>query len=128
MAVNVEKRIADLENELKALKAICPISGALATMYVQQSETITVGGSSNLHAIEIDFTPIYVSSAPYLITLLPIVTSTYQGYTWEEIPYFIVQPQTGNGKIRVKIYSLTNTDKVSVIASGSSPGTFTRVS
>lgn len=128
MAISLEKRVANLENELKALKAVCPISGSLAKMYVQKSEIISVGGSTLLHAMEVDFTPTFKTSLEYLVTLFPIVKSTYAGISWEKVPIFDVKPQTGNGKIRIKIYNLANTDKVTIIASGSSPGTFTRIS
>ena len=129
MAVNnLEKRLRVLEDELKALKAICPISGSLAEMFIVKSDLLTVGGSSNLHAIEVDFMPTFTSENKYLITLLPVVTSTYGGYTWTKIANYIIPPQDNSGKIRIKVYNLINTDKVQIIASGTSPGTFTRIS
>ena len=127
MAVTVEKRLTALENEIKALKAIYTIAGGLARMYVQTSGSFAVGGSSSFHSARIQFTPTYGMGRNNLITLMPIVTSTYAGYTWDTIPNFVVEPQDGSGNVVVEVYNLVNTDSVRIIASGSSPGTFTRL-
>lgn len=128
MAVTTEARVNALEDELKALKAIYSIAGGLARMYVQTSDSMTVGGSSSFHAMTAKFTPTYGVGKNNLITITPIVTSTYAGYTWDTIPNFRIEPQDGSGDVVVKVYNLVNDDKVRFIASGSSPGTFTRLS
>jgi len=127
MAVKLEQRINDLENEVKAMKAICPIAGKLAKMVVQTSEGFTVGGSSNMHSIDIKFSPSYNRGKYSMTTLFPNVTSTYAGYTWQTIPTFAVLPQDGTGDVAVRIYGVVNSDVVRVTASGTSPGTFSRV-
>lgn len=126
--VNTEKRLIALENELKALKAICPISGRLAKMYVQTSDSFTIGGGATLHAAVFSFTPKYGRGQNNLITLTPNVTSTYAGIYWDSIPIYANLPQDNSGTVTIKIFNLINTDVVKIIASGTSEGTFARIS
>lgn len=129
MAVNnTEKRLMTLENELKALKAICPIAGKLAKMYVVTSQSFTIGGGTTFHAARFRFTPDYGLGQYNLITMTPIVTSTYAGSTWDTIPTFEVLPQDGSGAVEMIVFNLIDTDIVKIIASGTLPGTFTRIS
>lgn len=123
MAITTDKRIAQLENELKSMKVCYNTAGSLARMYVSEMPEITTGGSSGWHNMTIQFTPTYGMGQNNLITLVAIVDSN----TYYVAP-FATAPQDGSGNVRITIYELMETQKVRVIASGTSPGTFTRIS
>ncbi len=122
MAIKTEQRISHLENEIKAMKACYNTAGSLVKMYVTEMAEITVGGSG-FTDMTIRFMPTYGQGQRNLINLVPIVDSN----TYYIAPY-TVNPQDGSGAVDITIYSLSPSQKVKVIASGSSPGTFSRIS
>lgn len=128
MAINTERRLKDLENEIKALKATYSLAGGLAKMYVQTSDEFTEsGGGQYYHMARFKFTPTYGSGKNNLITLTPIMTYSYVGYIYEVIPKFVIEPQNGTGEVIIRIFDLIDGFKVKIIAVGSSPGTFTKL-
>lgn len=123
MAVNTtEKRLKKIEDELKAMKACYNTAGSLVKMYVTKMGAITTGGGAGLHNMVIRFTPAYGMGQINLITLVAIVDSN----TYYVAP-FATTPQSGSGVVDITIFDLVATQKVEVIASGTSPGTFMRI-
>ena len=122
MGVNVEKQLRMLEDEVKAMKVCYNTAGSLVKMYVQKMGQITVGGGAGWHDVTIKFTPTYGMGHNNIINLVAIVDSnTYY------VGPFTVNPQDGSGAVTITIYDLVSTQKVEVIASGTSPGVFTRI-
>lgn len=124
MAVKtLEQRLKKIEDEIKALKVCYNTAGSLVKMYVTKMDAVTTGGGSGWHDMVIRFTPKYGQGRINLITLVAIVDSnTYY------IAPFATTPQDGSGNVDITIFDLVETQKVEVIASGTSPGTFTRIS
>lgn len=119
---NNEKQLRKIEDELKAMKVCYNTAGSLVKMYVQRMGEITVGGGGGSHNVVIRFTPTYGMGHNNLISLVGIVDSnTYY------IAPFATNPQDGSGSVDITIFYLLSTQKVDVIASGTSPGTFTRI-
>lgn len=123
MGINLEQKLMKLENELKAMKVCYDTAGSLVKMYVQRMGEVTTGGGAGLHNATFKFTPTYGAGHNNLINLVPIVDSN----TYYVAPY-TVNPQDGSGSVTITVYSLASTQKVDIIASGTSPGTFTRLS
>ena len=123
MGIKLEQRLAQLENKVKAMKVCYDTAGSLVKMYVQRMGEITTGGGSGFHNVTIKFTPTYGMGHNNLINLVAIVDSN----TYYVAPYTI-NPQDGSGAVTITVYNLASTQKVDVIASGTSPGTFTRIS
>lgn len=121
MAVNLEQRIKKIEEQIKAMKVCYSTAGSLVKMYVTEMGEITTGGSGYTDVV-IRFTPTYGQGRVNLINLVAIVDSN----TYYVAP-FMVSPQDGSGAVDITIYYLYSTQKVNVIASGTSPGTFTRL-
>ena len=121
MAITTEKRLKQLEDEVKSMKVCYNTAGSLVKMYVTRMGEITTGGSGWTD-MKIKFTPTYGMGRNNLITLVPIVDRN-QYY----IAPYAVNPQDGSGEVIITIYALASTQKVDVIASGTSPGTFTRI-
>lgn len=121
MAITTEKRLKQLEDEVKSMKVCYNTAGSLVKMYVTRMGEITTGGSGWTD-MKIKFTPTYGMGRNNLITLVPIVDRN-QYY----IAPYAVSPQDGSGEVIITIYALASTQKVDVIASGTSPGTFTRI-
>jgi len=119
---NTEKRVKKLEDEVKAMKACYNTAGSLVKMYVTQMGEITTGGGAGWIDMVIRFTPTYGQGHNNLISLVPIVDRN----TYYIAPY-AVTPQDGSGAVDITIFSLVSSQKVDVIASGTSPGTFTRI-
>ncbi len=122
MAVSLEKRLRQLEDEIKAMKVCYNTAGSLVRMYVTEMGNVTTGGGAGWHDMTIKFTPTYGIGRMNLINLVAIVDSN----TYYVAPY-TVNPQDGSGSVTITIYNLVETQKVNVIASGTSPGTFTRI-
>lgn len=124
MAVSTtEKKLKKIEDELKAMKVCYNTAGSLVKMYVTKMGAVTVGGGAGLHDMVVRFTPTYGAGRVNLITLVAIVDSN----TYYVAP-FATTPQDGSGAVDITIFDLASTQKVEVIASGTSPGIFTRIS
>lgn len=122
MAVTLEKKLRQLEDEAKSMKVCYNTAGSLVKMFVSRMGEITTGGGSGWHDMTIRFTPTYGAGQNNLITIVPIVDRN----NYYIAPY-AVKPQDGSGNVEITIFNLVDTQKVDVIASGTSPGTFTRI-
>ena len=124
----IEKRLNAVEDELKALKATYNISGALAKMYHQVSGQFLVGGEQGLHDARIRFTPTYGRGQMNLISLFAYVNRSYYGRDYINYIPFFVEPQDGSGSVVVRVLDCYSDDVITVIASGTSLGEFSRIS
>lgn len=125
MGINVQARLRKIEDKLKSMKACYNTAGSLVKMYVQKSEVFTVGGSSSIHDAVFKFTPQYNQGQSNMVNLYPIVKASGVYVKFEP---FVQAPQDGSGEIRITIYNVVNTDTLQFIASGTTPGSFTRIS
>lgn len=122
MAVmDLERRLKGIENELKAMKVCYNTAGSLVAMYVTKMDTFTVEESGWTDVV-VRFVPTYGKDQMNLITL----TARVGGNTYYVAPY-AVNPQDGSGNVEITILSVYTGASVDVIASGTSPGTFVRV-
>ena len=126
MAINLEKRLFALEEELKALKSAYKVSGGMIKLYESVSPVFTISEQDVSYYTIVHFTPNY-SSVDNLI-----VTSIYYEYRDEYralsynlsnsayiIPqdsnYLVIATPAFEGEIQLKMIS-------------NIPGTFTRIS
>ena len=123
MGINVQTRLKNIEGKLKAMKVCYNTAGSLVKMYAQKSDVYIVGGSG-YSDVTIKFTPFYGRGKSNLISLNPIVKSGGVVVTAPAMQ----KPQDGSGDVYITIYNLLSTQTVEIIASGISPGTFTRIS
>ena len=122
--INTQKDLVNIENKIKAIKAAYTISGGMVNFTMQTSQTFTI---TNSPSATIRFTPSYGLGKVNLIDLRPqIKIGSYESF----VPYRNV-PQDGSGVVDVTIdfelYSPGITYSVTVIATGSAPGTFSRI-
>lgn len=129
MAVNnLEKKLTELEDNLKALKATYSISGGLARMYVQKDTMPATGVDARHHLVRLKFTPRYGMGQNNLISFFVTLSAVYYGIVSEMMANFVVKPQSGNGEIILEIYNVMEGETIKIITAGTSPGTFTRIS
>lgn len=120
--MDVEKQLRSLENSLKSLKASYPVAASKIKTYVQTSREFSVTGAEKPR---FKFTPNYGRGQNQITTLRPVVTidNNPVGYS-----PFVNSPQDGSGEVVIQIqfdpYVATTTYKVRIIASGTSPGSF----
>lgn len=121
MAINTEKRIKELEDELRALKAVYNISGGAMKTYISTSQTFTVQSTS--FNARVKFTPEYKPEGNLLIS--SIRCYDYRLGNNFLTQYVITQIQDGSGSVIIQFPVITNSFSVSLASI--SPGTFTLV-
>lgn len=125
-----EQRIKALEYENIARKSQYPIAASLIPFVVQISPTFSryVSGVNTIN-VDVQLTPNLPSSnGKYMISLYPeVFLDAAMTIRWPRFFYHNL-PQTGNGKVTVRIQVLTNlasaTYYMRVTAAGTSAGTF----
>lgn len=122
--VNTQKDLVNIENKIKAIKAAYTISGGMVNFVMQKSQTFSV---TNSPSATFRFTPSYGLGKINLIDLRPqIKIGSYESF----VPYRNV-PQDGSGAVDVRIdfelYSPNITYNVTIYASGTATGTFSRI-
>ncbi len=125
MGINIQIRLKTIEDKLKAMKACYNTAGSLVRMYVEKSQVFIVGGSSSIHNATFKFVPSFNQGQPNMVNLFPVIKVS-GNYT--KFQPFVQEPQDGTGDIIITIYNVVNTDTIQIIASGTTPGTFTRIS
>lgn len=123
--MDAEKQLRALENDLKALKANYPVAASKAKFYVSKSQTFTVIGEPQ---VRFRFAPQYGAGKTQLTTLY--VSIKIGGVPAGFSPY-VNLPQDGSGNVDVLVsfdqYSASTQYQVTIIASGTSPGTFSKI-
>lgn len=123
--ISTEQRLLKLEEEAKSLKATYTVSGSLVEMFTQKAD-FRISGTQH-DVVRIRFRPQYGRGQNNLIKLSVMIPDGVYG---QERPSFFVEPQDGSGDVVARIYvdwheGMTYT--IRVIASGTSPGTFSRI-
>lgn len=127
MNPSIEKRLKTLEDQERANKSTFPVAGSLVKFIVTKSQsfsvTVPAGGSITL---SVKFTPIKNLGQNNFISLAAESSGT------KYAAKYYTKPQTGDGTATIVINvdgSLleTLTANISVIASGTVAGTFTKV-
>lgn len=120
--MNAEKQLKALESDVKGLKASFSIAASKAKFYVQTSQEFTVSGQ---RTARFKFTPNYglgkVSFTRLRASIM--IGDAPAGYAPQ-----VVEPQDGSGETVLQVqfepYYATTVYKVKIIASGTSPGSF----
>lgn len=120
--MNTEKQLKDLQNAIKALKTTYPIAASKAKFYVQTSQEFTISGRPTAR---FKFRPNYglgkISFTRLRASIM--IGDTPAGYAPQ-----IVEPQDGSGEtilfVQFEPYTTSTNYKVKIIASGTSPGSF----
>ena len=122
MAINTEKRIKQLEDDIRELKATYTVSGGLIKSYESVSPAYSIDRTSE---VIIKFTPsfpqedIFISSVYYEL----IYSETGERVNFSNYAY--IEPQDDKDYLIFRVPALNGTLTVNVV--GTSPGTFTRI-
>ena len=130
---SLEKKLSKIEQDLKKLKASYPTSGVNVKLYVsKQSFTVNVTGTTT---IRIKFTPTYNSGSVIMANLTGKLDSLTRLTGMHGFWCAYQQIQSGNSEVVIgfpftdydNMTTSTSTAKISVVASATSPGTFTKL-
>jgi len=128
----VEERLAALDNENKARKAIYPVAGSLVRFVAQTSQTWTVPSASPTTLYRIKFqAEKYGSTGKTMSYLMPQLnlSSSFSGQMVNLA--YSNEPQAGDGSVVVRFHLpatvVGNTVYIRVIATGPSTGVFTSI-
>ena len=130
MISNTEKRLSNIEKSLKELKAAYLTSGANVKLYNTSDEiTVTV---TNTTMVRIKFTPKYKASGTVMTNLSGKITRISGSSTFTFWGAHQETQVDGDSIICFPFLNnvggtITATFKLTIIASGTSPGTFTRI-
>ena len=122
--MKVEQELASIDNKIKSIKAAYRVSGGMVDFKMQKSRTFSV---TNAASATFRFTPNYGMGKNNLIDLRPVATidgnSTFI--------LFRNKPQDGSGNVDIEIvfeiYSPGITYKINIFATGTSEGSFSRI-
>ena len=124
--MNTENELKRLESDVKSLKTAFPVAGSKAKFYVTKSSEFTVTGSQEAR---FRFRPNYGRGKTSFTRL--VASAKVNDNPTEFAPEQVNEPQDGSGDVVIKIrfeqYDPTYTFTVQLIASGTSPGAFTRL-
>ena len=120
--MNAESQLNALEAEIKALKASYPIAASKAKFYVQTSQEFTVSGTPSAR---FKFRPNYGLGK---VSFTRLRASVMIGDAPVGFSPQATESQDGSGEVilslRFEPYSASTVYKVRIIASGTSPGSF----
>lgn len=121
MNISLEQRIARLENEVKALKAIYAISGSAIETKLS---TATITTDPALPDVRIKFTP--NSGSGQNVTIYSVYTYEQSGDDWNSIPVYLLPQESGEIIANLPSATPGNTYRIEITASVT--GTFSQVS
>lgn len=127
MIIDTEKKLQELENEIKALKATYTISGGAIKTYFTYSETYTIIDVLVESPVVLKFTSLYGGDRSILITSFFVQQTTKSGNDINLSQYCLIQEQKQDGTVTIEIPLLSTVDAVRVGLTSSVPGTFTRI-
>lgn len=124
--MDTENALKTLENDIKGLKTAYPVSASKAKFYVTKSQEFQITGQQQ---VRFKFTPNYgLGRTSY--TRLTATCKTNDNTT-EYSPEQVNEPQDGTGvtviRIRFEQYLASDTYKIKLIATGTSPGSFSQI-
>lgn len=119
--MDTEQELVNLENEIRALKTVHPVAASLLKFYIITSQEFTVTG---VLIARFQFTPTPNPGGEVYVNLRAVVTEGGSEVPREQV----TEPQDGTGNVVIQVQmgaDTSKTYKVKIIASGSTPGTFT---
>lgn len=120
--MNTESKLKALLDDIKSLKAICPVAASKVKFYISTSETFTSQGNPS---VRIKFTPTGISGKNLLVNLRASISIDGNPTGFEP---FVNEPQDGTGSVVIKVqfdnYSSSTTYQIKVTATGVAPGSF----
>lgn len=122
MAIKTEKRLSNLENELKSLKATYTISGGAIKLYESVSPVFT--SSSQLVRARIRFTPDYSSAQNMIVPSIYYEFKNENNQRYNFSNYARILPTTGD-YLTIEMPALGGTFQLKIVSN--IPGTFTRI-
>ena len=124
--MNTEIELKRLENDVKSLKEVYPVAASKVKFYVFSSPEFHITGSQEAR---FKFTPSYGRGRLSFTRLS--ATARIGDNPTVFAPEQVNEPQDGSGSVVIKIrfenYSPDATYHVKLMASGTSPGTFTQI-
>lgn len=128
MTLNTEKKLSQLESELKTLKSTYMVASGLVKVYYSYSPRYQIIDVFEESPLMVEFTSSFPKNDIIIISSIFIEQTTTSGNSINLSQYAIVHPQTGNGKILIEIPLLWLVDSVRIGVASTVPGFFTRVS
>lgn len=119
MGVSTEKRIKQLEDDIKALKATYSVYGGAMRLYLSNSPVYDAG--DNVILAKIKFTPDWISEKNIFVSSIRCEVDDDSFLS----SYGILDVQDGSGSVIIKIP--VPGGKFSIGLVSTSPGTFTRI-
>ena len=129
--MNVESRIRALENENNARKVIYPVAASLVDFILQVSQVFHVrGGGNSIIDVVIKFIPDIKPDGPLFVDLFPQVSANADFSTqFPKMTFYQLPQSDGEAAVMLGIVApAVEVDfYISVIATGSTRGKFTKV-
>lgn len=127
MIIDTEKKLQELENEIKALKATYTISGGAIKTYLTYSDTYTITDVLVESPLVLKFTSLFGGNDDVLVTSFFIEQTSQSGNVINFSQYCLMQEQKQDGTVTIEIPLLSTVNTVRVGLTSSVPGTFTRI-
>lgn len=124
--ISAEKRLQELENEIKALKATYTISGGAMKTYLSYSDEYVITDIITESPFKIKFVSQYSDTKDILVTSF-FVSQTSGEFEYNLSQWSVIVEQSGDGTVTFEIPLLIAVDTVRVGVASTVPGTFTRV-
>lgn len=121
MGITTEKRLAKLEDEIKALKSTYTIYGGLVKTYLSMSQWFDVGDVNQEFRFKADF----VNSGKILVASAKIEIMNSNGTIYSFPNHVLMYPQSGDGSIIIRFPGLGIKNRLTIVST--SPGTFTKI-
>lgn len=123
MAITTERKLVELENDLKSLKATYSISGGLMELFESTSPVYT---ENTVVEARVRFTPTYGGENGVIISSIYYDYKDENNVHYNFSQYVYIEPETGDGNIYFRMPTLGGTFQIKIVSTA--PGTFTRLS
>ena len=127
MAVNLEKRIRILEDQLKALKATYSVYGGAMKIYGSTSQSFSWSYSLPINIPVVRFTSNWETNKNILVASVNIEMRDGNGNLIYSPPELTLDIQNKTGSVDIHILPNINMTSFKVTLYSTSPGTFTRI-
>lgn len=127
MAVNTEKKLQRIEDDILSLKATYTISGGAMKLYESVSPNFIYDSSELIHQGRIRFTVDYTSGESLIIASITYkFVNERDGQVYDLSQYTYLEPQTDPNYVDIRLIVFPGTVQVTIVTTV--PGTFTRIS
>lgn len=124
MGISTEKRLFDLEEEIKALKATYTISGGMMKLYESISPIFNITSDDITYRMTIRFTPDYSNVNNMIISSVFYEFKDNNNKAYSFTNYVRIIPPTDN-YLLLTMPALIGTVQIKIVSN--IPGTFTRI-